>query len=776
MTTTTDTTSLLTTGPRLTRRAFVKTGGALVVSLSLPSVFNGSGSTVEAAENTLDPTSLASWLEIREDGTILVRTGKTETGTGMSAFYAQVVAEELNVQAEAITLVLGHTDQTPDGGFSAGFLAGAANLRKVAAYTYQALLQLAADRLAVPTSNLTVTNGVISGGGQSVSYVQLVQGQQLELTIPVTGKLPAIDPSQNTGVSDLVGITVTGDPPTKAPEDYTVIGKSHPSPLIPDKVTGKTVWTGDFYLPGMLHARMVRPATVGSTLVSVGQLDRAKFPTAEVVVKNNLVAVISPIEWEAVAASRVVAAATKWSDWKGLPGSDNLTQAIRAHAWGEPTGSRGDATKVTAALQGASKTISATYEQPSVRHAPISPYVAVADVRRDGTVMVWTHSSQSQGLRAQIANTLSVPVEKVVIRWLEGAGQYGRTTFGGDGAEGDAVILSQLVGKPVRVQWTLQEDLAWSTLSPGWVADATVAVDKQGRITAFQSDWYSPHENDARLLGAILAEMPTITPKVQTGVSTIWPYDKIPNVLERAYGMPNIGTEGSSKMGLRGNIMRTPWQRQQNFVLEALMNEAAAAAGADPIQYRIDHTNDERMIDILRVTADAAKWEARSSPKQTVQGSSGVLQGRGVAVMIRQNAYWAGIAEIDVTLSTGEVKVTNFTVGVELGKVINPRHLRAIIQGGIVMGLGEALTEEVTFDEARVTSTDWSRYRIPTMADTPTIKTVEVARPGVGFGTGGEAPNALPAPAIAAAFYDATGIVPRRVPLNPAYVTQLLKT
>jgi CO/xanthine dehydrogenase Mo-binding subunit len=144
--------------------------------------------------------------------------------------------------------------------------------------------------------------------------------------------------------------------------------------------------------------------------------------------------------------------------------------------------------------------------------------------------------------------------------------------------------------------------------------------------------------------------------------------------------------------------------------------------------------------------------------------------------MIRQNAYWAGIAEIDVTLSTGEVKVTNFTVGVELGKIINPRHLRAIIQGGIVMGLGEALTEEVTFDNGRVTSTDWSRYRIPTMADMPTIKTVEVSRPGVGFGTGGEAPNALPSPAVAAAFYDATGIVPRRVPLNPAYVTQLLKT
>ena len=228
--------------------------------------------------------------------------------------------------------------------------------------------------------------------------------------------------------------------------------------------------------------------------------------------KGNLVAVVSPDEWEAVSAARSVAAGTKWSDWSGLPGSDNLTKTLREHAWGAPQGSRGNAAVVTAALAGSVKTISATYEQPYVRHAPIGPYVAVADVRPDGAVTVWSHSSNSQGLRAQIAYMLGTPLEKVVVRWLEHAGQYGRTTFGGDGADADAVILSQLTAKPVRVQWTLQEDLAWSSVSPGWVCDLKAGLDANGRLIAVHSASYSPHQNDARLLGAILAGMPCSTP------------------------------------------------------------------------------------------------------------------------------------------------------------------------------------------------------------------------------------------------------------------------
>ena len=216
---------------------------------------------------------------------------------------------------------------------------------------------------------------------------------------------------------------------------------------------------------------MVRPPALGSTLISLGEVDKTKFPNAKVVSKGNLVAVVSPNEWEAVSAVRSVATTTKWSGWSGLPGSENLTQTIRAHPWGAPDESKGDAAKVQAALGKATKTISATYEQPYIKHAPIGPFLAVADVRSDGTATIWAQAGHLQASRARLANILGMPVEKVVVHWLSHAGQFGRKTFGGDGAEADAVILSQLTGKPVRVQWTLQEDLAWSGASPGWFSD-----------------------------------------------------------------------------------------------------------------------------------------------------------------------------------------------------------------------------------------------------------------------------------------------------------------
>jgi len=472
--------------PTLTRRGFFKMGGALMVSFTFP------GLSAIGAEVQAETSHLASWLEIRHDNTILVRTGRTEIGTGMSAFYAQVIAEELSVQPESITLLMGDTDKTPDGGYSAGFLSGAANLRKVGAYTYQALLGLAAEKLHVPISSLTVTDGIVSGGGKSIRYGELVQDQQLDLKIPVSGAPAKVDPTSGLGLSGLDGLTVLGDPPTKPVNQYKVVGKSYPMPGIPGKVTGKTQWSCDVTLPGMLHARMLRPATLGSTLITVGALDKTRFPNAQVITKQNLVAVLSPNEWEAVSAARSVASGTKWSEWSGLPGSENLTQTLRDYKWGAPSESRGNAADVHAALAHGAKTISATYEQPYVKHAPIGPFVAVADVRSDGTATVWTHSANSQGLRAQIANTLSTPIEKVVVRWLDHAGQFGRTTFGGDGAEGDAAILSQLSGRPVRVQWTLQEDLAWSASSPGWVEDITCSLDDHGCVTALHSAFYSP--------------------------------------------------------------------------------------------------------------------------------------------------------------------------------------------------------------------------------------------------------------------------------------------
>jgi nicotinate dehydrogenase subunit B len=756
----------------LTRRGFVKTGGALFVTLVAPlelSAQTGDGQTPS------DPSQIGSWLEIRNDNTILVRTGRGEVGTGMSAFYPQTIAEELNVRPETITLIMADTDRTPDGGYSSGFLTGAANLRKVAAYTYQALLGLAASRLGIPVAELTVADGIVSGGGRSISYGHLVQGQHLDLKIPISGRLARMDPAVSWGVANLEGLEVTGNPPMKPVGQYKVVGTSYAMPGIPNMVTGRTQWTCDVTLPGMLHARMVRPATLGSTLISVGALDKSRFPNAQIVRKGNLVAVVSPNEWEAVSAARSVAAGTKWTEWSGLPGSENVTKAIRDHRWSGQGGKRGNPADVAAAFASAPKTISATYEQPYVKHAPIGPFVAVADVRGDGTVTVWGHSSQSQGLRRRIATMLSVPVEKVVVRWLEHAGQYGRTTYGGDGAEADAAILSQLTGKPVRVQWTLQEDMAWSTAVPGWVADIKGAIDAGGRLTAIQSAMYGPHMFDARPLGAILAGLPcgSITPG--SWVATIWPYDRIPARFEEACGMPNLGAE-SSTGGLRGNIMRTPGQRQQNFVLEGLINEAAASAGADPIRYRIQHTTDQRLIDILNATAEAAGWDSRPSPHPGARRTGAdPVTGRGVSIIVRDNGYWVGIAEVAVTPVSGVVQVRKFTMGLECGKIINPRQLDRCMKGGVVMGLSEALKEELTFDQRAVTSTDWSRYKILTMEETPEIKVVQISRDDKGFGAGGEAANAVAPPTVAAAFFDATGVFPRRIPLTPAYVMKVLQ-
>jgi len=760
----------------ISRRGFVKTGGALFVSLALPLRFAGG---TEPAENptSLDPTLPASWMEIRSDNTIVMRTGRTETGTGMSGYYPQAIAEELHVRPEVISLIMGDTDKTPDGGYSAGFLSGMDNVRKVSAYTYQALLKLAATRLDVPAGKLSVLDGVVSGGGKSASYGELVKGQQLDLKIPVSGEAARVNPSSpnGNGMAGLDGFTVTGDPPMKAVKEFKVLGTSFPAGHIPDKVTGKTQWSCDLTLPGMLHARMVRPATVGSTLVSAGTIDKTKFPTAEVIQKGNLLAVVSANEWEAVQAALSVAGTTKWTQWAGLPGSDNLTKAIREHKWSAPAESKGNAADVTAALASASKRIFATYELPYVRHAPIGPFLAVADVRADGSVTVWTHSAQSRGLRAQIANTLSIPVEKVVVRWLEHSAQYGRTTFGGDGAEGDGVILSRLTGKPVRVQWTLQEDLAWSSVSPAYLLDIKAGCDANGRLIAFHSASYTPHQSDARLLGALLAGMPCSMPKPGSWIATEWPYDKIQNRLEEAYGMPSIGAQ-SVTGGLRGNIMRTPGQRQQNFALEALMNEAAAAAGVDPVQFRLDHTTDQRLIDLLKATAKTAGWQPRRSPQAKARKTgTAPVSGRGVCIMLRANAYWVGIAEVSVVPATGEVKVTKFTIGGEPGKIINPRQLDRCMKSGVVMGLSEALKEEVTFDKSKVTSTNWSRYKILTMGEMPEIKVVQISRDDKGFGGGSEAANAVVPPAIAAAFFDATGVHARRIPLTPAYVTTLLK-
>src|SRR5215467_7347688 len=313
-------------GAALTRRKFVRAGGALLVGFGLagPDALNNSARAANP-KNTLDPTLPDSWIEIHPDTTILIRTGKSDFGQGTTfTAYKQIVAEELSVPFEAITtVVMGDTDRTPDGSGAFDFLGrGTPNVRKAAAYTYQALLELASKRLGVPKDQLSVKEGVVSGGGKKISYGELVKGRQLKLTIPVMGSL-----------TSPMGLTVTGNPPMKPVSQYTIIGKPYKNTVIQSKVTAREQWATDVRLPGMLHARMVHPKTLGSTLISAGELDRTKFPNAQVVVKGNLVGVVAPTEWEAIRAAQSVAADTKWSEWKGLPGHTQVHEWLKRADW-----------------------------------------------------------------------------------------------------------------------------------------------------------------------------------------------------------------------------------------------------------------------------------------------------------------------------------------------------------------------------------------------------------------------------------------------------------
>src|SRR5271166_3383278 len=611
----------------LSRRQFVKTGGALVVGVAFvgPSVlkaqgFQGPKVTGAPFKNTLDPTLPASWIEIHPDNTVLIRTGKSDFGQGTTfTAYRQIVADELSVPFEAITTVVaGHTDCTPDGSGAFDFLGrGTPNVRKAAAYTYQALLDLASEKLGVAKDKLSVKDGIVSGGGRSISYGDLVKNQQLKLTIPVKGDLTSI-----------FGLTIEGNPPMKPVSEYTVIGKSFKNSIISSKVAAKETWATDVRLPGMLHARVVHPKTLGSTLLSAGSVDKTKFPNSQVIVKGNFLGVVAPTEWEAIQAADQVASATKWTEWKGLPGNAKLYQHLREEAdWKSAPATKGDANKGDAGpvLATAHKKLSATYQLSYMKHAPIGPTMALADVKPDGTVHIYTHNQNPQELRGEIAMMLRTTPDHVVVHSYPGPGHYGRSNGGNAGAEDEAVILSQSVGKPVRVQWMRADDMQWSTQSAAAFSDVQLAIDEKGKMVAYRVDHYMPPMQDDRPIGAVLAGLPTMpAPDVHSdfitstvnNISDPWVYARVPNVMERGHGTFQVGQKASPlAVGLRDHSMRTPVQFQQNYPRELAISEAAALAGTDALQFRLDHASEERVIGVLKAVRDASGWDTRPSPR-----------------------------------------------------------------------------------------------------------------------------------------------------------------
>ncbi len=691
-------------GAQLSRRGFTKVGGALLASFGIGAATASAQEDASLYGSKSPAKALPSqaFIEIHADNTILIRTGKSDFGQStIFTAYRQIVAEELNVSFEAInTVISADTDRTPDGGGTFGLLGGGRpNLRKAAAYVYQALLDLASKQLSVPKDQLSVKNGIVSGAGKTISYGDLVSGQTLALMIPVKGD-----------IHSMFGLNVDGEPPLKPVSDYTVVGKSFANPAIVPKVSGKETWVTDIRLPGMLHARVVHPNGLGSQLLEAGTFDKAKFPNTQIIVKGNLVGVVAPTEWEAIKAARQVAASTKWSEWRGLPGDARLFNFMKEDAdWkAVPTAtskaSKGD---VAAVLSNASKKLSATYQLPFLKHAPIGPTMATADVRPDGMVYLYAHTQNAQALRTAIAKMLNTSVDKVVVRTYAGAGHYGRSNGGNAGAEDEAVLLSQAVGKPVRVQWMRNDDLQWSTQSSAAFSDVEIALDASGKLSAFQIDHFMPAMQDDRLVGAILAGLPTIPAPNEKGSmfgmrvdsADPWLYDGSPTVLERAHGGPQIGQASSPiNVGLRDHSLRTPTQYQQNFPREVAITEAAFLAGANPLQFRLQHAQAPRLIAALESVRDNSGWDLRTG-RSTSTGT--IKRGQGVSVMLREGTYWACVAHIAVDTNTGVIKVEKITMSVDPGIVINPLQLKRQVEGGVVMGISIALHEELRFDESR---------------------------------------------------------------------------
>ena len=763
-------------GASLSRRGFLGVGGALVVAVSLRPTL----AQAAMSGNTLDATAPVSWIEIHADNTVVIRTGKCDFGqSSIYTAYRQIVAEELDMPLSAMTeVVSGDTDRTPDGGGTFGLLrTNVLNLRKVAAYTREAVLTLAAQHLAVERTMLTIKDGVIAGGGKSASYGDIVKGQDFKLTIPVSGDL--MSPR---------GLVVDGDPPLKKPADYKIVGQAVMNPTIRPKIAGAMAYVGDIKLPGMLHARVIHPATLGSTLVAAGKVDAAQYPGASTVVIGNLLAVVSANEWEAVSAAQQVGAETKWTEWQGLPGHDKLFDHLRQKVdWKAFPARPGRANKGDAASAAGTRVLQASYGVPYHKHAPIGPMVTLADVKPDGLATLHTVSQNPQHLRRMIAKMLGTADGSVVVRTYPGPGHFGRSNGGSAGSEDEAVLLSRELGKPVRVQWMRADDMQWSSQSSAMVSDIRITLDGAGKIATYQADHRGPPMQDDRLVGALLAGRPTIEapgPDVsygfQNGLTHIfdaWVYGTVAHVQEQGHGTWQLGEKESPlAVGLRDHSMRTPIQFQQNFPREMAISEAAALAGVDPIQFRIDHVDSPRFKKILETLRTQSDWATRPSPAPRARAAGkAVVRGQGVSIMLRDSGYWACAAHIAVTPETGEVKVERITIVADPGIIVNPLQLKRQIQAGCLMGVSQALHEEVTFDAGAVTSADWAGYPILTMAEMPELRVVIAgdAEAGV-YGQGSESANALAAPAIAAAFFDATGKPARRIPLRPDYVKAML--
>jgi CO/xanthine dehydrogenase Mo-binding subunit len=723
---------------RFTRRSVLAGAGALTVSFG----FVGVASRADAAiARPTDPNEVDSFLAVNGNGTVTLYCGKVDLGQGLRIAMRQIAGEELGIGVDKIKYVEGDTALTPDQGRtsgSTGIARGGMQIRRAAATAREALSGLAAQRLNLSADDLVAADGEVrpKNGGAGIAFADLVGAKNFNLKL---------NPKA----------------PLKDPATYTLVGKPLPRPDVPAKCTGTFTYMQDFSLPNMVHARVIRPPAIGAKLTAVDESSIKDLAGAKTVRIKDFLAVIAEDEWTAVRASRTLNAT--WSDWSGLPEQDKLAATLRADRdiTDEVLLSRGQS---AAGDRPGAMTRSATYFWPMQSHGSIGPSCAVADVSGVAAT-IWTASQGTHGNRKTFARFLGLPEDAVRLIYVEGSGCYGMN--GHEDAAADAAIISRAVGRPVRVQWSRQDEHGWDPKGPPQLLDLSGAVDSSGRILAWRTEMWLPQTTrgmpDIPLLAPAAAGLDDVR-GLQPGL--------ISQNADPPYAADNVEVlvHWLKDTPLRPAPIRSPGKPANCFAVESFTDELAAAAGLDPVEFRLRGLEDKRGIEVIQRAAALMNWQKRPSPG--ADRNAPVAHGRGFAyVHYKHNeGYVAMGMEVAVERASGRIKVERVACAFDCGQIINPDGARGQVEGSILQTLSRALMEEVQFDRSRVTSVDWSSYPILRFPDVPKIEIALIDRPNEPPVGAGEAACTTVAASLANAVFDATGARLRTVPFTPERV------
>jgi nicotinate dehydrogenase subunit B len=669
-----------------------------------------------------DGTSIDDWIEIHSNGRVTIKTGKVELGTGLMTALAQIAAEELDVAVERIDVVSGRTGGTPDEGYTSGSKSirdGGAAIRRAAAEARAVLLELAAAELG---EDLTVEDGVVSGNGQHRTYAELLGGRPFNRT-------------------------VTGQAPLKDPRRYRVVGAPVHRLDIPRKVRGAHEFVTNVRVAGMLHARVVRPRQVGAHLLDV---DTSGLPAGVTVVRrNDFLAVVA--EREDLAYAGLQAIKATWSEGRPRPEMSQLYSWMRA----QPTD---DQVLLDAAGTEAGDVVR-DYHWPFQAHGSVGPSCAVADVRPDG-VTVYAAAQGVYPLRRGLAQLLGRDEETIEVIHRDGSGCYGHN--GADDVAADAALISQELGRPVRVMWTRFDELVWARKGPATTTRIRAGLGPDGRIATWEADvWTSTHGGRARTPDRFIAgfqrdgiDEPDDL-RYLGGERNGWVDYEIP--------AQKVTMRWLRRPAIPGSSLRALGATANTFANESMMDELAALAGVDPVEFRRRHLTDPRALAVIDAVAEASGW---GSP--LAEG-----RGRGIAYARYENtgAYLAAVAEVSV--QGRAARVERFWIAHDCGLIVNPDGLRNQVEGNVIQSLSRALIEEVSWDAGGLLCTSWEAYPILRFPDIPPIEVILIDRPDQPSVGAGEPGTITTAPAIANAIAAATGIRLRQVPLLPQLAADL---